>query len=215
MSKLKSKSEVPHFAELPVVTREAPIASVNADDRTIEVIWTKGAIVKRYDWRSGEIYNEDLVVSSKAVRLERLNSGGPVLDNHKAYGSVGDMLAVVERAWIDKGEGRAIIRFPKAEDDQEADKVFRKIKDGIITRLSCGYRCFKIEVDKTKTPKVWRVVDWEPFEISFVLVAADINAKVRNDDVTKYRCEFVGDDQRASRSAIVRMRMAAKSIGLK
>lgn len=209
---LKNKS--PKLVGLPLELREAPIAEINEDDRTIEVIWTAGATVKRYDWISGATYMEELVVTDKAVRLDRLNSGGPVLDNHKAYGSVGDMLAVIDRAWIKSGEGRAIVRFPKAEDDEAADKIFRKIKDGIITRLSCGYRRLKIEVDKTKTPKVWRIIDWEPFEISFVTVPADVKAKVRSKDAEIFGCEFVGGDRSIARKSLARMKLASKRSGI-
>lgn len=208
------KNRSPKLVGLPIETREAPIVEVNEDDRTIEVVWTAGATVKRYDWISGETYMEELVVTDKAVRLDRLNSGGPVLDNHKAYGSVGDMLAVIDRAWIKNGEGRAIVRFPKAEDDEAADKIFRKIKDGIITRLSCGYRRLKIEVDKTKTPKVWRIIDWEPFEISFVTVPADVKAKVRSKDAETFGCEFVGGERSLARKSLARMKLASKRSGI-
>lgn len=200
--------------DLPLETREAPITAVDAENRTIDVIWTAGASVDRFDWISEQRYVEELVVSDKAVRLDRLNAGGPVLDNHDRYSSVGSMLAVVERAWIEGGKGLATIRFPKAEDDPDADRIFRKVKDKIITRLSCGYRRYKIEVDKSKQPVVWRVVDWEPFEISFVTVPADTRAQVRADDKKQYSCEFstvAGSPADLSRR---RMAMRARAAGL-
>jgi hypothetical protein len=203
---------------LPIETRAAPIVgnSVDEAERTVEVIWTTGARFDRMDWFSGERYVEELVVTEKAVKLDRLNSGGPVLDNHNRFGGVGDMLAVVERAWIEKGEGRAKIRFPKEGISEAADKIFRLIADGIITRLSCGYVRNKIEVDKTKDPKVWRVVDWEPFEISFVSVPADVKAKVRSDDAPTYRCAFVSVSPKPSAidAARRRMALAARAVGL-
>lgn len=174
---------------LPLATRAAPVNSVDVSARTVEVTWTTGATVDRVDWWTGERYKEELVVSGNAVRLDRLNAGGPVLDNHGRY-RLDDQLAVVERAWIESGRGLATIRFPKAEDDENADRIFRKVSDGIIRSLSCGYRQHLIEVDKSQTPNVWRVVDWEPYEISFVLVPADFGAQVRAEDVTKFPCDF-------------------------
>lgn len=206
-AKAKTTPKIDGTHDLPVETREAPITSVDAESRTIEVTWTTGAAVDRVDWSSGERFVEELVISDRAVRLGRLNAGAPVLDSHNRYGGLKSMLAVVERAWIERGEGRATIRFPKAEDDPEADRVFRKISDKIIRSLSCGYRRLKIEVDRKKDPAVWRVVDWEPFEISFVAVPADVGAQVRSDETAAtHRCEFrslTGDNE----ARIARMRM--------
>lgn len=210
MNKPLNSKSLSNFKEIPLEYRDAPVSGVDEENRTVEVVWTTGAAVKRFDWLSGEYYIEELEVKDGSIRLDRLNSGGPVLDNHKAYGSVGDMLAVVERAWIEKGEGRAVVRFPKAEDDLEADRIFKKIKDKIITRLSCGYRRIKINVDKNKTPKVWRVIDWEPFEISFVTIPADVNAKVRGEEAPSFRCEFLQDGKPQNRLDQVRSSLARK-----
>lgn len=182
--------------DLPVETRAAAITSVNAETRTIEVTWTTGAAGDRFDWMTGQRYVEELVVSDKAVRLGRLNAGAPVLDSHDRYSGIQAMLAVVERAWIEKGEGRATIRFPKEGVDDKADAAFRKATDlgpdgrPFLRSLSVGYRRLKIEVDKSKDPQVWRVVDWEPFEISFVTVPFDVGAQVRDDKAETFRCEF-------------------------
>lgn len=200
-------------ADLPMETREAPITAVNDETRTIDVTWTTGAAGERFDWFSGMRYIEELVVTDAAVRLDRLNAGAPVLDTHNRYDGLAAMLAVVERAWIEKGEGRAAIRFPKAEDNPEADKVFRMVKDKIIRSLSVGYRRLKIEVDKKKDPQVWRVVDWEPFEISFVPIPFDVGAQVRNgEQFAKHRCQFVDAPAPAGGGArLARMRMRQRA----
>lgn len=198
--------------ELPIETREAPIASIDETARTVEVIWTTGAPGERFDWYSGERYIEELEVTEKAVRLARLNAGAPVLDSHDRFDGLKSMLAVVERAWIEKGEGRAVVRFPKAEDDEAADKVFRKIKDQIIRSLSVGYRRIKIEVDKSKEPKVWRVIDWEPYEISFVAVPFDIKAQVRDGATRMFECEFRSSRSSPNHAArLARMRMRQRA----
>ncbi len=200
--------------DLPIETRAAPIASIDEAARTVEVTWAAGALVDRYDWMSGQRYVEDLVVTDKAVRLGRLNAGAPVLDSHDVYGGLKSMLAVVDRAWIEKGEGRAVVRFPEAEDDPETDKVFRKIRAKIIRSLSVGYRRLKIEVDKSKDPQVWRVIDWEPYEISFVTVPADVGAQVRDGKAEMFRCEFLQIPPRSS-GALTRMAMRMKAAGLR
>lgn len=195
--------------DLPVLVRAAPIDSVDAERRTMEVVWTVGARVDRYDWLSDSRYVEELVVTEQAVRLGRLQAGGPVLDNHRMYGTVGEALAVIERAWIEGGKGLATIRFPSAGIDDAADRVFRKIEDGIISSLSCGYKRHRIEIDKSVTPNVWRVVDWEPFEISFVLIPADPGARVRSEEAAAFRNEVVIGRRASTGAAARRIRMRA------
>jgi hypothetical protein len=182
--------------DLPSETRSAPITAVNTEARTIDVTWTTGAAGDRVDWMTGQRYVEELVVSDKAIRLARLNAGAPVLDSHDRYSGISAMLAVVERAWIEKGEGRATVRFPKEGANPKADAAFRMATDlgpdgkPFLRSMSVGYRRLKIEVDKSKDPQIWRVVDWEPFEISFVSVPFDIGAQVRDGKAETFRCEF-------------------------
>lgn len=194
--------------DLPIETRAAPINSIDQDSRTVEVTWTTGAGFPRYDWISDTRYIEELDVSDKAIRLDRLNAGAPVLNSHRMH-DLSNQVAVVEKAWIAGKNGLAQVRFPKAEDDPDADLIFRKVSDKIIRSLSCGYRRLKIEVDKSKNPQVWRVVDWEPFELSFVTVPVDIGAQVRNADTPRHGCNFVtvgGDSGGIAARARISMR---------
>jgi hypothetical protein len=208
--------------DLPLETRAAPITSVNAEARTLEVTWTTGAAGDRIDWMTGQRYVEELVVSDKAIRLARLNAGAPVLDSHDRYSGISAMLAVVERAWIEKGEGRATIRFPKEGASEKADAAFRMATDlgadgkPFLRSLSVGYRRLKIEVDKSKDPQIWRVVDWEPFEISFVSVPFDTGAQVRDGKAETFACEFRALPGAAVKpaGALARMRMRMRSAGL-
>lgn len=193
--------------DIPVGRAAAPVESVNDEARTFTVVFTTGAPVDRVDWWTGERYVEELIVSGNAIRLGRLNAGAAFLDSHRAYGGVSAQFGVVERAWIEGGVGKAEIRFPKAEDDPDADRVFRKIKDKILRNVSVGYRRMKVEVDERKNPKVWRVVDWEPFEISIVTVPADAGAQVRAADDPSQTCHFVRAD---AADDVERLRIAAR-----
>lgn len=194
------------FRDLPIETRESALTVVRTEGRVIEVVWTTGARVDRYDWISDQRYEEELVVSDKAVRLGLLSNGGPVLDNHRRDG-VSSILACVDRAWINDGLGYATVRFQPEGEDADVDKVFRKVAGGQVNKISVGYRRLKIEVDKSKSPHLWRVVDWEPFEISFVIFPADQGARVRSADDLKFRCEFrVLPAESEARLARMRMR---------
>jgi HK97 family phage prohead protease len=168
-------------------------SSANADKRTVDLVWTTGARVLRGYF---DRFWEELSLDPRHVRLDRLNNGAPLLDTHDTNG-VGSILGVVEGARLNKNEGIATVRFPKPEDDPEADKIFRKVKDGIIQNVSVGYRVHKMEKvsdGEDKIP-VYRAVDWEPTELSLVPVGADDGAGTRSTSSTN-PCVFVTHKER-------------------
>jgi hypothetical protein len=169
---------------LPLQTRLAPIASVAAEARTVELVWTTGAAVRRRRWTGWDTpvdYEEILVVSRDAVDLSRLANGAPVLDSHAQW-TTRAVVGVVERAWIDGGEGRATVRFPKPGVDEAADRLFALVADGIVRNVSVGYRIDKVRVEKPERVgeiERWFVERWTPHELSFVAIGADPGAQVR------------------------------------
>lgn len=158
----------------------ASLSSVNLEKRTVELVWTTGAKVLRSSWFDGQFW-EELSVDAAHVRMGRLNNGAPFLANHDGY-DVARQLGVVMSARLENGKGTATVRFAKAEDDPEADKVFRKIADGIIQNVSVGYRTYKVEKLEDVEEKIptLRAVDWEPYEISAVSMGADDGAGFRS-----------------------------------
>lgn len=151
--------------------------TVNVEARTVDVVWTTGAQVKRSDWASGD-YIEELSLDPQHVRLDRLNKGAPFLESHENW-SLRSVLGVVERAWLVGNEGRATIRFSKRAD---VEPYFQDVRDGILRNVSVGYRKHKTERDETGTTPIVRAVDWEPFEISLVPIPADAGAQVRSEE---------------------------------
>lgn len=154
-------------------------STIDEENRSVEVVWTSGASVRRFDMR-GE-YNEVLVVSNDAVDLERLNAGAPVLNTHRSYG-LEDILGVVESAWLANGKGYARVRF---SDRPEADAVWRDVVAGIIRNLSVGYEIngFEEIVDDAGE-RTLRVNSWTPVELSVVPVPADAGAQFRSAEAT-------------------------------
>ncbi|MBK3870959.1 hypothetical protein GFL47_02715 [Pseudomonas stutzeri] len=151
--------------------------SVDIEQRTAELTWTTGAKGRRWSWDVGS-YMEELEVSEKAVRLERLNNGAPLLNAHSAY-DLDDVIGVVERAWIEGNEGKAIVRFSQRE---EAEAIFRDVKDGILRNISVGYAVHRYEVAEEEDDKLPTYIarDWEPFEVSVVPIGFDDGAKIRS-----------------------------------
>ncbi len=181
---------------MPKQHRAATIApaTYNAEARSVEVVWTTGAKVRRYDWWNDTSYDEELVVSSDAVDLTRLNSGNaPVLNTHSNY-TLENIIGVVERAWIDGAEGRAVVRLSERED---IAGIVADIAGGIIRNISAGYTVAKYEVvaaaNRTDggTVPLYRAVAWCPAEISFVPIPADAGSSTRGQPSQGSPCEFV------------------------
>src|SRR6185436_2217462 len=169
---------------LPLCVR-ADVSSVNENDRTVELVFSTGAGVERYDYRLGR-YIEKLSLKKGDVRLGRLNSGAaPVLDTHSAW-SISDQIGVVEPNSIKfvDGEGRATVRFSKRE---TVEPIWQDVKDRIIRNVSIGYIVHRFLEDKGDDAKIptRTAVDWEPYEISMVPMPADAGAQVRNEDKAK------------------------------
>lgn len=152
-------------------------ATFKEEDRSVEVVWTTGERVLRQPF-FGDPYYEELEVSDKSVRLHRLNTGAPVLDTHRRDG-LGNVIGVVEKAWITNGQGKAIIRFSERED---VAPIVNDVKNGIIRNISVGYSVSKyqdVSEDNAKI-KTYRAIDWTPAEISLVPVGADYRANIRS-----------------------------------
>jgi hypothetical protein len=176
-------------AALPMQTREQPVASVDAAARTVEVTFTTGAAVRRRRWTGWDTsvpFDEILEVSRAAVNLTRLNAGAPALDSHSAYRTA-SQVGVIEKAWIDGGEGRARIRFPSKGVDEAADRMFAMVDEKIIRNVSVGYAIDEVRVEEPqkKGDVEKRIATrWTPFEVSFVTIPADAGAQVRGADET-------------------------------
>lgn len=138
--------------------------SIDEEARTVELAFSSEAPVER--WFGTEILDH----SSKAVRLDRLEKGGPVLVDHDHRDHVG----VIEKVEIgDDRKGRAVVRFGQSA---RAKEIFQDVLDGIRGSVSVGYVIHEL-VEKTKDA-VFRATDWEPHEVSFVSVPADVSVGV-------------------------------------
>lgn len=172
---------------LPMQTRLAPVAdgAIDAAARTVTVTFTTGAAVRRRRWTgwdSSVPFDEILQVSDTAIDLGRLNAGAPALDSHSFYTSR-SQVGVVEKAWIDGGEGRATIRFPSEGLDESSDRMFGLVSERIIRNVSVGYsvdRAKRFEAEKKGEVERYVVERWTPQEISFVTIPADPGAQVRS-----------------------------------
>lgn len=156
-----------------------PPATVDLEARTVEVVWSTGALVQRYSWAEDVVFEEELVL--EGARLDRFQAGAPFLNQHRTY----DLDNVFGRTVpnttrLEGGQGISLVKFSER---QRAMEHLRDIRDGVSPEVSIGYWIYRVErVDRTAENKVplWRVLDWEPFEISGVVIAADQGAGYRD-----------------------------------
>lgn len=186
MPQANAQSSAPQIHDLPVQTRAASLVpdTYNETDGTVEVVWTTGAMVRRYDYWNERPYDEDLQITPEAVDMARFDAGTvQVLDGHRSYGGVAAILGIAVRGWIEGGEGRAVIRLSQRP---ELAGIVADIRAGIIRAISFGYSVQRYEItraqDRTDGINVdlYRAVAWTPQEISFVTVPADPNAGTRS-----------------------------------
>jgi hypothetical protein len=170
---------------MPPQLREARFLPATYDEknRVIEVMWSTGAKVRRYDFWNDELYDEELDMSAEACDMSRLASGAAaVLDSHSRW-SLSSQIGVVDKAWLVDGEGRALIRFSERE---ELAGLIADIRSGVIQNISVGYTVQRYQIERAagQVP-VYRAVEWQPYEISFVPVPAEAGAGTRNAPVSQ------------------------------
>ena len=143
-------------------------AAIDPGARTVELAFSSEQPYAR--WWGIEILDH----SPQSIRLGRLTSGGPLLMDHDARDHVG----VIESVALDADRiGRAVVRFGRSK---RADEVFRDVQDGIRRSVSVGYVIHKAQLVETDDDgnDIFRVTDWEPFEVSMVAVPADASVGV-------------------------------------
>lgn len=179
--------------ELPPLAFRAAIApsTVNDEQRTVELVWSTGAAVDRYDYFSGKRYREVLSLDPKSIRLERLNNGAPLLDAHSAY-SIADQIGVVEpnSVRLAAKEARATVRFSRRD---SVNDIWNDVRDGILRNVSVGYRVFEFRESVAKDAEIptRTATSWEPYELSLVPMPADAGAQVRSLHAQTNQCVIV------------------------
>jgi len=140
--------------------------------RTLTFPYSSEAPVPR--WFGTEVLDH----SPASVRMDRINSGAPLLFNH----GPGDVIGVVESASLGSDKrGYATVRFARTP---RADEVLGMIHDGILRNVSFMYQVHEFAAEQKKgksnssAPDEFRATDWEPMEVSIVTVPADYSVGI-------------------------------------
>lgn len=157
-----------------LLNRRATLAPATADPevRTVEVVWSTGAPVRRRDV-AGQ-YVERLSLAPEAVDLSRLE-GASVLDAHRQT-AVRDVLGSVRSAAVDGKRGTALIQFSARP---EVEPVWQDVLAGILRHVSVGYSVEEWAETTENGARVLTAVRWTPHEISLVPTPADPGAHIR------------------------------------
>ena len=150
--------------------REMPLSVTGSDEdqRSVALSFSSDVPYTRYDYLSDRKYNEILSHEPGAVDIGRLEEIGTLLFNHDSDQPIGG----IEKVWIEGGKGRAVVRF---DEDEDAEKIFQKVKRGSLRGVSVGYRVHEWE-KRGKEDMI--ATKWEPLEISIVSVPADASVGV-------------------------------------
>lgn len=153
-------------------TLQIRAASLDRESRTVGLSFSSEVPCPR--WWGEEILGH----KKNEVRLERLNTGGPLLRDHWSFEQIG----VVEKAWIDGPAklGRALVRFSRSALGEE---MMTDVEDRIRRSTSVGYvihamKLIEVKKEGDTEVSVYRVTDWEPLEVSLVSMPADITVGV-------------------------------------
>lgn len=164
-------------------------SAVDEKSRTVSLSFSSETPVERF------FGMEILDHQPGSVMLERINGRGALLVEHNTRDQVG----VVERASVENVKGQAIVRFGKSARAQE---VFQDVLDGVRQNVSVSYRVHKARLVETNTEgqDVFRVMLWQPLELSFVAVPADhtvgVGRSADTGDETQIEIEIPQDMQR-------------------
>lgn len=122
--------------------------------------------------------------AENALDLSRLNDVGVLLFNHDTDKVVGKVI----RAWVENHRGMAEVEF---DTDDDAEKIFGKVKSGTLKTTSVRYSvdsweevvAGKTSADGRFTGPCQIARKWTPLEVSIVSVPADATVGVgRADD---------------------------------
>ncbi len=139
---------------------------LDGDNRTVEISFSSEAPVER--WFGFEILDH----TPAAVDLVRLNTAGPLLNNHNTDRKLGWVMPGTARIDTDR-KGRCTVRLSRR---QIAEDEWQDIQDGAPVTVSVGYFIHELVLEKKSDEEMdtYRATKWEPLEVTFAPVPADI-----------------------------------------
>ncbi len=169
MSKKLTRTEILRELKDEVQKRSYQIRDIdiNEDDRTISFPFSSETeSVERY-------YGiEILDHSGDSMDLTRLKASAALLENHDWRAQRG----VILDAFIKDKRGWVKVKFSR---NPQGEELWQDVKDGIKTNVSFGYSVREMILEKEENGvPYYRVTSYEPYEVSFVSIPADISVGI-------------------------------------
>lgn len=177
-------------------TVDLAVKEVKDEERRVTVSFSSEQSYER--WFGSEILQHD----EGSLSLERLQNIGIALYNHKSDYVIGKL----ENIKLDAEAKRAYADIV-FDDDEESEKIYKKVKSGTLKGVSVGYRVDVWEdVAAGKSSSNGRfagpayiATKWTPFEVSIVSVPADdsvgVNRNQENSDINGEKDNEKGENQ--------------------
>lgn len=163
------------------------LASVDKENKTVPVVFATDTPVLTRNWRidDGKPFYEVLSFNSGHIRTGRLEKGLGVFKDH--YTSTDNQIGTAENYTITKSDASAVVRFSANEEE-----FFNDVAANIKNKISVGFNVYRYEdiTPEGETTRTLRAIDWEPMEISFVGVPADLNSGTRSNDEELHEVEI-------------------------
>lgn len=159
------------YREFEIETR-----AIDEDARTVDLAFSSEEPVET--WFGLEILDH----GQGSIRMKRIKRKGPLLLEHRSS----DQIGVVESVVVGSDRvARAKVRFGKSA---HAEEIWQDVRDGIRSHVSVGYMRHAMVIEAEEDDqRTYRVVDWEPFEVSIVSCPADITVGVGRSKVAADR----------------------------
>ena len=165
-------------------------ATLNIEDRSVEVVGATEAPVEIFDWERG-IISEILMMDGLETPKSRQV---PLLDTHQRWAGTSSVLGSYRDMKAEKDQLTGRVYFSSVP---EAEGPFTKLREGHLTDFSVGYRQISSEwvpKDERRTIKgrsfegpVLVTTRWRAKELSILPIGADEQAKARSETKKKKR----------------------------
>jgi hypothetical protein len=160
--------------------------TINQENRSVEAVLATEGRISVLDWRRWEIIDEILIARGAEFADQVV-----LLETHMRW-SLDTLFGSVRELRIDGS--RVVGRLFFAEDDEAADRAWKKVRQGHLTDVSVGYRALDyVDIKPNTTQRVngkaytagdrtLRITtSWKIREVSLVPIGADEAAKIREE----------------------------------
>lgn len=186
--------------------------SVNSEERRVAILISTETPVRRYDWYSGQHYEEVLLHGEENVDLTRAATAK--LRWMHGSGQYGELpIGKLENVTLANRQLRAEAVFSQANPD--ADMFWRMVEEGTLTEISVGGSKMENRVtERDGSIALVEVTRWAFHEASLVDIGADPSAGIGRSK-NQYKGETVNEELEALRRQLEEMtKQGADSVAI-